>query len=153
MYFWQIESLKSLLVSRPLSEREVLPYAMGGSALVYLVSSYPRRMNGIWDMAGAILGLVITVLGTIFIYRQNGGASGQHFLQRYVAIGWVVSIRWFVFVLVAAVIFGALLSLAGVSVTGQTTWQEFIFSAIMEVILYRNIGLHVRSVAGILKDA
>jgi hypothetical protein len=36
-------------------------------------------MNGIWDMAGAIIGLVITVLGTIFIYRQNGGASGQHF--------------------------------------------------------------------------
>jgi hypothetical protein len=51
------------------------------------------------------------------------------------------------------VIFGALLSLAGVSVTGQTTWQEFIFSAIMEVILYRNIGLHVRSVADIQKDA
>jgi hypothetical protein len=50
------------------------------------------------------------------------------------------------------VIFGALLSKAGVSVTGQTTWQEFIFPAIMEVILYRNIGLHVRSVADILKD-
>jgi hypothetical protein len=153
MYFWQIEKLKSLLVSRPLSEREVLHYAMWSSALVYLISSYPRTMNGIWDMAGAILGLVITVLGTIFIYRQNGGASGQHFLQRYVAIGWVVSIRWFVFVLVAAVLFGALLSMAGVSVTGQTTWQEFIFSAVMEVILFRNIGLHVRSVADILKDA
>jgi hypothetical protein len=79
MYFWQNQRLKSLLVSRQLSEREVLPFAMGSSALVYLISSYPRRMNGIWDMAGAIIGLVITVLGTIFIYRQNGGASGQHF--------------------------------------------------------------------------
>lgn len=147
MYFWGIERLKDQLVSRPLSEREVLPYVVACGALTSIVANVPAEINGIWDIMGGCRSVALAVFGTIFIYRQNGGASGQHFLQRYLAIGWVTAIRWLVFFLFTGFAFYTVVSLMAASEHRQTAWYDFVFISIMEVILYRNIGIHIRDVA------
>ena len=90
---------------------------------------------------------MLAVLGTIYIYRQNGGADGQHFLQRYFAISWVVSIRSLVVLIPAAVALFTLPAVLG-SETEDTTWYHFLFVAIAGAVIYWRIGCHVRDLAG-----
>ncbi|MEW6306286.1 MAG: hypothetical protein AB1705_22695 [Verrucomicrobiota bacterium] len=146
MYFWRIERLKAEMAARPLSEREVLPYLVVFVGLATAVGYIPQAITNVWDGVGAVWSVALAVFGTIYIYRQNGGEDGQHFLQRYLAIGWVVTIRWLVILILVAIAFFALMTVLE-SEAEQTTWYEFLFLAVVEVVVYWRIGYHVRDLA------
>lgn len=146
MYFWRIERLKREMVIRPLSESETLPYLVVYVTCSTVFSFVPDPFSNVWDTLSATFSAFLAVVGTIYIYRQNGGADGQYFLQRYFAIGWVFRLRWILIVTVSTVIFFTLLELANVS-SEETTWYEFLFVSVFEVIIYQRIGYHVRDVA------
>jgi hypothetical protein len=146
MYFWRIEKLKAEMAARPLSDREVLPYLVVFVGLVAALTFIPQPVTNIWDGFGAVWSSALAIFGTIYLYRQNGGAGGQHFLQRYFVIGWVVFIRWLVIVFLAGVaIFGLLAALG--NELEETTWYEFVFVAIVGAILYWRTGYHIRDLA------
>ena len=146
MYFWRIEKLKAEMVARPLSEREALSYLIVSTALTAVTAFIPATMNNIWDVLGAAWGVLLGVMGTLYIYRRNGGAAGQHFLQRYFAVGWVVSLRWLVVIVLVAVGFFA--TLAALEIEAETTtWYVFLFVAVAEVVVYWRIGHHVGDLA------
>ena len=146
MYFWRIERLKREMAIRPLSESETLPYLVVYVTCTTVLSFVPDPFSNIWDTLSATFSAFLEVVGTIYIYRQNGGADGQYFLQRYFAIGWVVTLRWLVIFIITIIIFSILLALANVS-SEETTWYEFLFVSVFEVIIYQRIGHHVRDVA------
>lgn len=105
MYFWNINGLKEELAARPFSEREMLPYLIVFVVLSTASSYITTEISTVWDGLGAMWSIALAVVGTIHIYRQNGGASGQRFLQRYFALGWVIGLRCLVVVGGAAIIF------------------------------------------------
>jgi len=136
------------MAARPLSEREVLPYLLVyitiSTAVIYIQDPF----FNVWDALSALFSTILTLVGSFYIYRQNGGANGQYFLQRYLAIGWVVTFRWLLIFIVTTVILAILLELAGMSTfSEETTWYEFIYLTAWEVIIYQRIGHHVRDVA------
>ena len=134
------------MVARPLSEREALPYLVVFVGLSAAVGYIPQTMSNVWDGLGAAWSVALAVVATIYIYRRNGGADGQHFLQRYFAIGWVVAIRWLVIIIFAAIAFYAALTAVGVE-TENTAWYDFVFLAIVEAVVYWRIGHHVGELA------
>lgn len=146
MYFWCIEKLKTEMAARPLSEREALPYLVVFVALSTAVAYIPLTTYNIWDGLGAVCSVLLATVGTIYIYRQNGGAEGQHFLQRYFAVGWVVTIRWLAVLILVAVAFYGTLATVG-AVTEGTHWYDFLFIAVIEAVMYWRIGHHVRDLA------
>lgn len=146
MYFWRIEKLKAQMAARPLSEREALPYLVVFVGLSAAVGYIPPTMSNVWDGLGAAWSVALAVVATIYIYCQNGGADGQHFLQRYFAIGWVVGIRWLVVIVLTTIAFIATLTALGLK-TEHTTWYNFMFFAIAEAVVYWRIGHHVRDLA------
>ncbi len=89
---------------------------------------------------------MIAAIGTIYIYRQNGGAEGQHFLQRYFAVGWVITIRLLVVFFLVAVAFYGTLDAIGAE-TESSHWYDFLFVAVLEAVYYWRIGHHVRDLA------
>ena len=127
MYFWHIEKLKTEMAARPLSAREALPYLIVTVVLPSLMACIPLTNHNLWDWLGAIWSVLLVVFGTIYIYHQNGGANGQHFLQRYFAVGWVVAIRWIVVIVMVAFLYFALMVAFGVS-TESTRWQSRYFN-------------------------
>ena len=148
MYFWQLGRLKRKMVARPLSEREILPYLLVYLPLTTAIAFIPEFSANVWDALSALSSTILTLVGTFYIYRQNGGANGQYFLQRYLAIGWVVTLRWLLIFIVTIVILTILLELAGISTfSEETTWYEFLYGTTLEVIIYQRIGHHVRDVA------
>ena len=130
------------MATRPFSEREVLPYLVLFVILYTAASSFPATDFNIWDGAIAAGSILLAVVGTIYIYRQNGGAKGEHFLQRYFALGWVVTVRFFVILVIAAIILGALGILAE-----KTSAFEFLFVALAQAVFYWRIGHHVGDLA------
>lgn len=146
MYFWRIERLKREMVVRPLSESETLPYLVVYVTCTTIFSFVPAPFSNVWDTLSATFSAFLAVVGTIYIYRQNGGANGQYFLQRYFAISWVVTLRLLLIGTITIIIFSILLALANVSLE-ETTWYEFLFVSVFEVIFYQRIGHHVRDVA------
>lgn len=146
MYFWRIEKLKTEMAARPLSDREVLPYLVVFVLLSTIACYFPLAVFNVWDGLGALLSIVLVLGGTIYIYLQNGGNTGQHFLQRYFAIGWVVVLRCLVVMVVCEIALLTALEVIGVA-TDVTTWYEFLFIAITEAVIYWRIGHHVRELA------
>lgn len=140
------------MVARPLSEREILPYLLVfltlTTTLTNAITFIPEFSANVWDALWALSSTILTLMGTFYIYRQNGGANGQYFLQRYLAIGWVVTLRWLLILIITTVILAILLELVSISTfSEETTWYEFLYGTAWEVIVYQRIGHHVRDVA------
>ena len=146
MYFWNIDELKNEMAARPFSEREMLPYLIVFVVLSTASSYVTTAVSTVWDGLGAMWSIALAVVGTIYIYRQNGGASGRHFLQRYFAVGWVIGLRCLVFVGGAAIIFFVTLDWMG-GVSENASWPEFLFGVVAETAMYWRIGHHIRDVA------
>jgi hypothetical protein len=143
MYFWRIEKLKSEMAARPLSDGQALPYLVVFVALYAGLGYLPHISFNVWDVLGAVFSVALAVVGTIYVYRRNGGAAGQYFLQRYFALGWVVTVRWFVVLLPAILAFFGVLEGLGFTIRDETQWYEFAFMAIAEILVYWRIGHHV----------
>ena len=100
MYFWKIEALKEDIKKDQFTEKDRFVYgliyivlcAAGMEAMMRL----PIESPNIWDAIGSLGNILIPLIGTIFVYRSNGGAIGRDFLGRYFSIGFVVSIRFLV---------------------------------------------------------
>lgn len=146
MYFCKLEKLKREMAVRPLSESETLPYLVVYVTLITAVGYIPHTSSNVWDTLSALFSTVLAVIGTIYIYRQNGGANGQYFLQRYFAISWVVTLRWLLIGIIIFSISLILIELASV-LSEETTWYEFLFYTVWEVIIYQRIGHYVRDIA------
>jgi len=157
MYFWRIENLKNEMATRPLSDREVLPYFVAFVVLSAFVINFPQILfntsDGLlafntWDGLLAVLSIFLTFAGTIYIYLRNGGNQGRHFLQRYFSIGWVVMLRLSAAVAVCAVVFFALLEFVfSETITDATAWYDFVILAVAEVCYYWRIAHHVHDVS------
>ncbi len=148
MYFWRIEKLKTAMATAPLTEREVLPYLIASVVVVSIILGAMRHapITSFWEDISTLCNIILAVFGTLYIYQQNNGKNGQHLLQRYIAISWVVSIRWLIgFIILSIVLLGILL---GLHVTVENiALIFFIFSFIAQVILYWRIGHHVQDIA------
>jgi len=146
MYFWRIEQLKDQLIARPLSDREALPYLLVFVGLTAAIGFIPTEGLNVWDHVGTGLSVILTVLGTLWVYRQNGGADGHFFLQRYLAVGWVIGIRWVVGLVAFFFPLYFVLSLLSIE-SDVTTWYETTILAAAELLLYWRIGSHVEYIA------
>ncbi|MBK9585797.1 MAG: hypothetical protein WBC26_04075 [Alphaproteobacteria bacterium] len=99
MYLWNINKLKSTLSTTGLSQKSCFLYVIITSTFCYgllsLTGLFPQEAIDItiWDHVLSDTDLVFAVYGTYLFYRANGGENGKDFLERYISIGFVVSIR------------------------------------------------------------
>lgn len=146
MYFWRLKGLKRQLEAGHLSDREVLPYVIAWGLAAGLAFAIPPEHPNHWDTAFGLLSAAATVAGTLWVYRQNGGASGVDFLQRTTSLSWVLLIRFLPATIVGA---GVLLwaDAAPLDAVPESTWRDVLFWLVLLVILYQRLGTHMRDVA------
>jgi hypothetical protein len=152
LYLWRVEKLKADMVAHPLSERQIIPYVVLDVFLSVIAgrTTQSQSPQGIVDLTVGFCA-VLAVVATIYIYRQNGGAAGQHFLQRYLTIGWVVSVRCFPILFLVSIYVRVILRIVGVERPGvqieEAYWHYFISVALYQVIVWWRISYHVRDLA------
>ena len=148
MYFFSMKKLKEHLIEKPMTDKETLPYLIGTLLLWELALLIPQN----FDLLGIVtiaISLGSTILGSIWLFRKNGGESGNQFLHRYFAIGWVALIRFITVsfpIIVLAYAIGGYLKLIPVD-TKSTSVFEVLMSAIISICFYLYSGKHIAEVA------
>jgi len=102
---------------------------------------------------------LLGIAGVYFCYRQNGAAVGRRFAERYLAVGWVVGLR-FAFVLIGLMLAGMVVSLVWL---GNIDWIEKPDPGLAEgvtaiwfvivALIYWRIGRHLRDVQDATGDS
>lgn len=98
MYFINIKELKKDIVEKKFSEKDRFIYIMlyiGLSAILFeLLISFPDdTILTIYDYTASTISVLILLIGSYFIYKENGANNGEDFAGKYFSIIWVVSWR------------------------------------------------------------
>lgn len=146
LYFWRIKDLKRRLATDPLSDREALPYFVACNGLTALVMLVPPIEYNKWDWAGCVISLAFAILGPIWMFKQNGGSAGTQFLQRALALGWVMLLRIMALALPALLLLYIIVA-ATVGENPGTDWYDLAAIVALQLALYARVGAHIRDVA------
>ncbi len=144
MYFWRIDRLTQDLKTRPMTDQEVLPYFLVAIALMALCLDYFPHPHSVWR---TVWHVILALGGTYYLYLQNGRSQGKQFLQRYMSISLVVSIRWLVAYFAIAICFQVIAVYLFKLNDTLTNSLQMDLSFIGEVFMYWWIGYHIRDVA------
>ena len=143
LYLIRYDPLKKLLRERTLTDREALPYFILFGALLALATSLPRiKAFNLWDALDGLAIISITILGTLYCYKQNGGSFGYDFIQKFIVLGWIVVFRCLLVFIPACVIIyicGAFFGVVG----DKTTWLDFLVMTAFQIIYYQRLGRHL----------
>ena len=100
MYFINIKQLKQDIINKKFSEKDrfiyvfiyIMSYAFFSELddLAFIENPTAVLMS---DYIYSIGILLITAIGTYYLYKANDGSEGEDFLGRYFSITWVVFIR------------------------------------------------------------
>src|SRR6266496_3563139 len=145
MYFWNIKALVASLSEQPLGELNSLKYLIASIVLFELPMLIPFGGRSIWETVSPILMAFISVIGTIYCYKKNGASGGTFFLQKYLAIGWVVAIRWLP-LLLGLFIMKSFISISmseGNLPPTALTWHDTLLLAVMSMAIYISTGRYI----------
>ncbi len=122
MFFWHIEALKAQLREGPLAQPSAFAYLFVAFFLMSAVMGIPGLWNAAtspttpWAWVTYVVTVALFTGGTYAAYRANGGPQGIDFVARYLALGWVLTIRLFVLVFLPLLLL-VLVAVAVVAVT------------------------------------
>ena len=154
MIVWRIGKLVEQIRNRPLSSRELLPYAISTAtviALAFVVTDWLRPWDrddfeAAVDSATTLLAGMISAVGIWACYRANGREAGVDLVDRLVAIGFVLLVR---FAVCCSAVF-LVLAYAAVSFSFgfRPSFEDFDLLFIFVVTLFWfRLHRHVKSVA------
>ncbi len=150
MYFWNINKLKSDFNEGAVSQRSILKYLIAYTILVG-VAMIPYGETNQFDIFSAALMIPLSVFGLLYAYACNGGDSGDNFIGKYFAIGWVISIRFIAVLFPLAFFVGIIVGASGAEIPEETTLWDVIIEATVTIFLFWRIAVHIKhtSVANI----
>lgn len=103
MYYWKVESLKEDIVNGAFTDKQLIPYMVlyvGLYALSMEITGYlPYEHVNNWTYILSVLSVLIPITGTIYAYKCNGGSNGKNFASKYFSIGFVVSVRFLIYLI------------------------------------------------------
>ncbi len=146
MYCWRIGVLKGRLIEGRLADREAVWYLTATFAMTTLLMAFPPASPNAWDSGMGLVGCVVVIFGTWWVYRQNGGAAGADFVNRYLSLGWVLTIRILSPLLAVALLLEVLT--AGEELpTAESGPGTALMTLLISLLLYQRLGAHVRDIA------
>lgn len=156
MFWWRITPLKEQLLSGGPSQSDQMKYLLAtlafyviaGEAGFLAAEADPEATLRLTDWISSLVFIVCTCFGTYYCYRRNLAGDGRRFVERFICIGWPVSIRFFVFLLVALVSLGVADHLIGGEASEPLFESGVIaFTILAEVIFYWYLGSHIHDIA------
>lgn len=148
MYFFSLKPLKNDLAGPGLPEKERMKYLLAWMLAFTSAPLFATREAGTIEVATAIIVLLLTLFGVLLAWKRNGGAEGRAFTDRFLSIGWVISLRILVFLLSVNIFIGVLLTGLGYG-DAIEQWEPVLASLFMigaETYFAFTIARHVGEV-------
>ena len=157
IHWWRTDKLAEELTNDGVSEPQSFWYAVISTIMVVVATYYATWFGGYqsWLLLVEFAAVcVITVLGLQECYKANGGASGSHFLKRFICLGVPVGIKLFI----ASLVIGQVAYFAFPLVVTQETFRSpffvyqlfsFFIVGMFAVIYYWRIAHYMEHIAGV----
>ena len=148
MEFLRIRRLKGDLARKSLSASETAKYLAAQAALLSIAFvPTPADTPAGWPFLAYPL---LALAGVYYCYKRNGGAVGERFAERYLAVGWVAGLR-VVIVLIVIVIVGSIglaFTDAGLQWLEHSNVAAGIDAGMLAVLafIYWRMGVHLADV-------
>jgi hypothetical protein len=150
MYWLRIVPLKRELAGPGLTERQRFAYVLVTALASALAALAQEGAADVRVYVARAIVVVLTFLTVWNAYRCNGGRHGSAFLDRFFSLGWVVSVRTGLVVLLAQHAVPALLGLAGIT-GGDDDAEPSRLSLGLSLLggawIAWSLGRHIRDVA------
>ena len=154
MYLWKTTELVGELRANTVSEKDKMFYVLA-TGLACGLGSDPLFSIGleysVLDGINLALMLIVTIVGTLFVYRKNQKGDNRDFVTRFVCLSVPLGVRLIAIALISGFtigIFESYLSGGNGSDGGnQTTPIQIIFRTAIAIIFYKMLGTHIEAVA------
>jgi hypothetical protein len=155
MYILKLKGLKQQLQSAGLSERERYQYLLGWMVLGAVAGlGAIARQQGFWPSLDIVVAGVISIASVWYAYRRNGAEEGTAFLDRFMSLGFVISIRQVI--IIGAMMFlhqeiSYLLSFLGYGEAldeGSFDWIGSVLNMVPALYFLWAIGRHMADIRG-----
>lgn len=145
MYFWNIKKVTEELATGEISEHNVFKYFIA-HALIFLIAMIPAYETTRLDTIISIALLFITIGGLFYARRCNGGSEGKDFFTRLFSISWVMTIKFFVLLVLVAFIGGFFEAITEADIRSDAPAVEGFMIGILSIVFYWRIGVHISKV-------
>ena len=155
MYLWNIYDLKKILMLNQLSEGYKFYYLLISSMLFAVFTEvyvfFPPQETNIADKIGAILSIVIQLVGLIVAFKMNGGKDGKEFLARYTSISVSLMFRFLIFTIAFLFFHIFIMYLLSLIIPNQYLGNiansiDVTFIPAFEVVFYWRLCVHIHDV-------
>lgn len=143
MYWTNIKALKIDLSSGNYQERDIVPYIIADGILTALFS-IGGSDTAVFDVINVIIGIVIIIVGTWYVFGQHQPNSQASFLTKYISLSWVVGFRLLIITIPLIII--------GVFLTPLTAGTPLLYGygiligVLYAIIYYLLLGKHISEV-------
>lgn len=155
MKFLGIKALKSeLSEGGSLKQTDLFGYWLANTLTIQMARLPISEQPSIWDYPYWFISSVMAVVMLRKCYLANGGASGEKWSDKFLSIGWVVSLRGLLFLLPPLVIVGSIAAALAGEATGLSNEavtalvEDFVLVEILvfELWVWLRIAAHIRDV-------
>jgi hypothetical protein len=145
MYFLDIAALKDELSVKDLPASDSLRYLIGFWLLSLPSNAFAAALYATRASFIPILSGMLFVAGVLYCYARNGGVRGRDFLSRFIALSWVVSLRFLLIVTPAVILVLFVLGTDPSELRASPVTS--IASVLIAIIYYYRVSVHVDEVA------
>lgn len=146
MYYFNIQKLKEDFRSDDVSEADGFKYFFLQVIIIALIIHVQAILGpSSQDLLSRRLDSFLKLLslgGILHVYRCNGGAMGTQFVQRFIALHWVLVFRFLIPFMLVLLVLGKVKEAIPIAY-----WADPAISFIMLVMLYWRLGVHCREIA------
>ena len=105
MYWWNVDALAAELREDATSEQDKMGYLLADTVITGLAFLVPRPWSPVQFVAG-LMGLGISAFGILLCFEANRRGDGKRFVERFVCIGWPITVRVLLAGILAAFLIG-----------------------------------------------
>ena len=142
MRIWNLHKLKDELRQGPLAPKDAFLYLLIYNGL-FALAAIPFFESNKFDVIIGVISALFIVVGTVYIYHANGGRNGVHLLDRYLSLGFVLTIRLVVCVLIPTYLLYLIVLSAVSELAEETIAIDVAIFAAFEAVFYLLLGKHI----------
>ena len=142
MYFVRYKPLKEKLRSRTFTDGEALPYLVLYFACWTLIGAVSVNYGVYKTLEKLLIALRVTFVmcGIAYTYSQNHDARGFDFFRKFIVLGWVLSVRFAIAIIVVAVL---ITFVSEISSTWDLRLTHSGLPVVLTALYYFRLGKHV----------
>lgn len=146
-YAWSSRFVREKLRAGRLSEVASFTYfwviMVFGWLQFTLIVTTPGSIEA-WSVASSWATFAITALGLAYLFHQNGGRKGRHFLRRYFPLSVTVGWKFVLGMMLAVWLVPLAVSSQGAVFTG---WARAVVFGVINLAMFWRIGYHLKLLA------